>query len=178
MDIKIEKVPRAKKRVLARLMQLYLYDFNEFYNDDVSRYGLFEYKMLDKYWSEPNRHPFIVYVDGMIAGFVLVSAHSYLKANKGGMSIAEFFIMPKYRRKGVGKHVAFHIFDMFPGRWEVSETKKNIPAQKFWRSVIGEYTNGKYEGIFLDDGRWQGPIQSFHNSEKSNSSRNKKKTTS
>ena len=59
-------------------------------------------------------------------------------------NIAEFFVMKKYRQKGVGKEVAGRIFDMFPGGWGVSQWTENLPAQKFWGKVVAEYTNGKY----------------------------------
>ena len=36
------------------------------------------------------------------------------------------------------------VFDMFPGKWKVTQIQKNYPAQAFWRSVIGNYTNGNF----------------------------------
>jgi predicted acetyltransferase len=60
-------------------------------------------------------------------------------------TIAEFFIMKKYGGKGIGKTAAKRIFDLFPGKWQVTQIEKNYPAQAFWRSLISEYTNGKYE---------------------------------
>ena len=48
--------------------------------------------------------------------------------------------MKKYRRKGVGKVASMKIFDMFPGGWEISQWKNNLPAQNFWKQIINEYT--------------------------------------
>ncbi len=59
--------------------------------------------------------------------------------------IAEFFVMKKYRQKGVGRAAAMKIFDMFHGGWEVSQWVNNLSAQNFWRKVISAYTNGKYD---------------------------------
>lgn len=53
--------------------------------------------------------------------------------------------MKKYRRRGVGKEAAMKIFDMFPGGWEISQWANNLPAQKFWKQIVSEYTNGKYD---------------------------------
>nr|WP_249168765.1 hypothetical protein [Alkaliphilus sp. B6464] len=36
--------------------------------------------------------------------------------------ISDFFIMRNYRGKGVGKKVAFSIFDQFRGSWEIKQT--------------------------------------------------------
>ncbi len=52
--------------------------------------------------------------------------------------------MKKYRRLGVGKEASIKVFDMFPGGWEISQWANNLPAQKFWKEVIAEYTKGKY----------------------------------
>lgn len=166
MRIQVKKVPRSRKTIIERLMQLYLYDFNIYYNDDVNSLGLFTYAKLDSYWGEEGKYPFLIYVDDKIAGFALVSSHTYLQENKGGKSIAEFFVMPKYRRRGVGTYVAHKLFDMFPGKWEVSEINDNIPAIQFWRFAINKYTKGKYKETILDNEVWSGPIQSFDNSEK------------
>jgi predicted acetyltransferase len=107
----------------------------------------------------------LVYVNEQIAGFVLVSKMVFLPENKGANAIAEFFVMRKYRRLGVGKEVAFRIFDLFPGKWEVQETKRNIPAQKFWSKVIAEYTNGRFSESRPADKPFIGAIQSFDNSD-------------
>jgi predicted acetyltransferase len=53
-------------------MQLYLYDFSEMCGDDCDERGLFEYEYLPRYWIEPERHPFLIRVDGKLAGFALV----------------------------------------------------------------------------------------------------------
>ena len=34
---------------------------------------------------------------------------------------------------------------MFPGGWEISQWENNLPAQNFWRQIISEYTNEKYD---------------------------------
>ena len=80
------------------------------------------------------------------------------------MHVSEFFIMRKYRRRGAGGEAARRMFDLFPGRWEVSEMAANLPAQAFWRKVIGAYTNGRFEERQWDNARWRGPVQWFDNS--------------
>ena len=172
MIVRIKKASFEQKPTLGRLMQLYLYDFSEIDpsrvdESDVNQDGLFVYHYFDSYWSEPDRFPFLIYVEDKIAGFVLVAAHSYYLQEKGeAKSIAEFFVMRKYRRQGIGRTAAFHIFDMFPGKWEVHQMKANIGGQQFWRRVIGEYTGGDFTETFLDNEPWQGPIQVFDNSHK------------
>ena len=59
--------------------------------------------------------------------------------------------MKKYRHKGVGRTASMKIFDMFPGGWEISQWTNNLPAQNFWRKVIAEYTNGKYNTFIAEE---------------------------
>ena len=166
MTVEVKKASVAHKPILERLMQLYLYDFSEIEGGDLNGEGLFVYKYLDSYWTESGRFPFLICVDDKIAGFVLVSSHTYLHKRRQARSIAEFFVMCRYRRQGVGRMVAFRIFDKFPGKWEVGETKNNVAAQRFWRRVIDEYTQSNFTETILDNKSWHGPIQSFDNGHK------------
>ena len=80
--------------------------------------------------------------------------------------MAEFFILRKYRKRGVGRQVAFHVFDLFYGCWEIHQVHTNIVAQKFWRRVIGAYTENNYIETVMEDKDWMGIIQSFDNTAK------------
>ena len=165
MRVELRPVPQSEKSTLWRLMQLYLYDFTEFEPCDIGRDGEYKYPYFDNYWTEPGRHAFYIMVEGQIAGFVLLCGWTVLPENKSGMSIAEFFVMRRYRRRGVGQEAARKAFALFPGRWEVRETKHNYPAQQFWRRLINEYMSGAYQEKVLDNDQWRGPIQSFDNSD-------------
>ena len=150
------------KPIIQRMLELYQYDFSEFEGTDLDAHGCFGYPYLDLYWLEPTRLPFLVRVDGQLAGFVLVNEKTYLESSEWGIS--EFFIMRKYRRKGVGKFAAFSVFEQIRGKWEVHELQSNAPSQVFWRRIIAEYTGGKYTEVQWNGGTSDGPIQSFDNS--------------
>ena len=83
-------------------MELSAYDFSEFDDADVNQHGLYGYTYFDYYWTEESRTPFFVKAAGNLAGFVLVNEYCYLIKEPGNKSIAEFFVMRKYRRKGIG----------------------------------------------------------------------------
>lgn len=161
MDIKLEKATVDQKSILRNLLELYNYDFTEFDPDDVDKHGLYGYKYLDHYWTEENRFPFLVKVNNNLAGFALVRRIGTNSFDSDIYSIAEFFIMKKYRKSGVGKSVANMVFNTFQGEWKVSQIENNIPAQRFWRNVISEYTKDQFEEIRETD--WNGPIQKFTN---------------
>ena len=99
-------------------------------------------------------------VDGKLAGFALVRA---LESSELGVlySMSEFFIVRKFRRQGIGSRVAKLLFDMFPGRWEVSQEAGNKDAQEFWKRVIGIYTKEVFQMETLDGG----PLLLFDNME-------------
>jgi len=161
MDIKLEKASIEEKSILRNLMELYNYDFTEFDPDDVNEHGLFGYKYLDHYWTEENRYPFLIRVNEKLAGFVLVRKVGVNSLDNDIFSIAEFFVMKKYRKNGVGKRVANRVFDEFRGEWNVAQIENNLPAQHFWRKVISEYTQDQFEEVTQTD--WDGPIQRFVN---------------
>ena len=145
-------------------MQLYLHDSSEFTGGDVNQDGEFWYRHFDEYWQEPDRFPFLIYSGDNLAGFVLVNTYTVVLEQGAGRSIAEFFVMRKYRRQGVGRRAAFHAFDRFPGLWEVLEDKNNLAGQEFWRTIIGEYTGGEFSETVLNTPSRIGPIQTFDNS--------------
>jgi len=154
MNIDIQKASREEKYLLRNLMELCQHDYSEFNPEDVNEHGLFGYTYLDHYWTEPERHPFLVRVDSKVAGFVFVRRLDEVPTH----TIAEFFILRKYRRRGIGQIVAYHIFDLFPGKWNVRQETGNLPAQAFWKKAIAHYTNNAYQ----EEETEQGPVQEFY----------------
>ncbi len=144
MEIELIKVKETEKSVLRQLMELYAYDFSEFDGADVNEHGFYGITYFDHYWTEDARHPFFIKVGGKFAGFVLINDYCYVVKDAGTKSVAEFFVMRKYRRQGIGKTVAVKVFDKFPGKWEVVQHRDNQPAKIFWEEVIFEYTGGNY----------------------------------
>lgn len=159
MKVIVEKLPYEKKLVLIHLMELYNYDFSEFEDTDVNEFGLFGYKYIDQYWTDEDRYPYIIRVDGKIAGFILVRITGTNLNGEKQYSIAEFFILKKYRRKSIGKRAAFEIFNTFYGEWKIGQIESNIPAYRFWVNTISDYTNGNFNEIREEC--WDGPIQIF-----------------
>lgn len=144
-DVSLDKAGPDDIPVLRRLMQLYLYDIGSPDGWDVGRDGLFgNAGRIERFWTEPGRHSFLIRVDGVLAGFALVRDGAWF-AGAGTREVSEFFVLRRFRRRGVGGRVATALFDMFPGRWEVVQMDSNAGAQAFWRAVIGRYTGGVFE---------------------------------
>lgn len=133
-----------QKDVIKNLMQFYIYDFSEYISCDVEEDGLYmAYADLEAYWKEENhRFPYIIKQGERYAGFVLVRLIK--SASRDYFSIAEFFILKKYRREGIGRAIATQVFNLHKGQWEVYQKESNKPARIFWNKVIDEYTNGQF----------------------------------
>ncbi len=145
MNIVLELLPAGDKSLLARLMELYFYELSDYTDADVNAHGLYGYAHLDDYWNQPGRFPYLIRVDGQIAGFALVCPYCEYIRGADARSIGEFFVLRRYRGQGVGSFTARWIFDHHPGHWEVCYLQRNQTAGEFWKKVIGAYTEGRYE---------------------------------
>ncbi len=163
MKVELVEVKETEKSVLRQLMELYAYDFSEFDDEDVNEHGYFGYTYFDYYWTEDSRHPFFIKVDGKFAGFVLISDYAYILKIGEAKSVTEFFVMRKYRRKGIGKSIAFDIFNRFPGKWEVIQHSENEPSKVFWEAVVAEYTSGDFIKKSVKTEDWDGQALIFDN---------------
>ncbi|MFG6495508.1 GNAT family N-acetyltransferase [Fictibacillus sp. UD] len=140
----LRKAAIQDKEIISNLMQFYFYDFSEFIDMNVGDSGLFNgYPYLDHYWEEDGRYPYLIETNGEYAGFVLV--REVEEEDQKYWSIAEFFIMKKFRRSGLGERIAHQVFDSHKGNWEICQIEKNTPAQIFWRKVIGSYKESEFE---------------------------------
>jgi predicted acetyltransferase len=159
--ISLDPAGATERPVLENLFQLYAYDWSELGWLDVGRDGRFAVPSLDAYWVDDHHHPFLIRVDGQLAGFALVAARSRLTGATGVYDMAEFFVMRKYRRQGIGLAAASAAFDRFPGRWEIRQRDENAAATVFWGRVVARYTGGAYQQVRCDDATWVGPVQTF-----------------
>jgi len=161
MDIRVVAAERSDLEVLRHLVQLYVYDLSDLLLLDVDDTGRFREIPLAAYWTDSWRLPFLIRADERLAGFALVHEKSRLSGGNDVWDMAEFFVLRRYRRAGVGTRVAHRIFAEHPGKWEVRERSANTPATAFWRRAISAFTNGRFTEEVLDDERWRGPVQSF-----------------
>ncbi|MBK8023845.1 MAG: GNAT family N-acetyltransferase [Chloroflexi bacterium] len=96
-------------------------------------------KRSDDCWEPGCRRIFAIRVDGAWAGFIIVDLDLPDGDNPPVNEMSEFFVMPPYRRQGVGETAARWAFDQFPGRWEVAIVDSNAEALVFWRRVLARF---------------------------------------
>lgn len=52
--------------------------------------------------------------------------------------MAEFFVVRKHRRSGVGFQAVRQLIGARPGQWEIAVVRANVGALAFWRRVAAE----------------------------------------
>jgi len=140
LPIEIIAARPEEESILSNLLELYAHDFSEFHELEIGWDGRFGYSTLPLYWSEPGRHPFLVRIEGKLAGFVLVKRGSDVSGDAAVWDMAEFFVLRGYRRCGIGTHVAHEIWRRLPGLWEVRVMESNVLARPFWAHAISTFT--------------------------------------
>ena len=161
-DVTLEIATPGQRVTLENLFQLYTHDFSVFWTDrpdgELQEDGRFaQYVHLDGYWTEADRTPLLIRAGGHVAGFALVNtfAHSGLELD---YSVAEFFVVRKHRRSGVGFAAATQIIRARPGLWEMAVARRNVAALPFWRRVCSAVGAPSVEELDRNDALWNGAI--------------------
>jgi predicted acetyltransferase len=158
MSVHVSLATAAERTPLFRMLELYQHDLSDIWDQDVDAAGEFGYG-LDRYWSEAGNWPYVFRVNNHFAGFTLVDTR--VKLPNGDFWMDQFFVMKKYRGRGVGAQAAKAVFDLHAGRWQVGQMPNNHAARTFWRNTIGAYTHSNFEEHAITEGWWQGSVQRF-----------------
>ena len=144
MTISLDSAASTEAELLANLLELYIHDMSAaFPRIALGPDGRYGYPRLPLYWSEPDRHfPFLIRCGGIVAGFALATRGSPASDDPTVLDIAEFFVLRRYRRSGVGGEAAIQLWNRLPGKWTVRASEGLPSAVAFWSNAIAEFTNG------------------------------------
>jgi len=134
MNTKIIPITSTNSHIFEVFEQDYEAEFSAITRKEPNPEGRFA---TEADWQAPN-NGYYLFIDDRPAGFAIRAIID------GRSDVAEFFILPCYRKKGLGKELAFAIFDLFPGPWQVRQIPTAKEAIVFWRAIIGEYTHKNY----------------------------------
>jgi predicted acetyltransferase len=139
-DVALDAATAADAALLGNLLELYVHDLSAVFSSVVlGPDGRFGYPTLPLYWSEPDRRfAFLIRCGGDVAGFALATRCSPAADDPAVFDVAEFFVLRRYRRAGVGRRAALLLWDRLPGRWTVRVAEQNRSGLAFWRAVIAE----------------------------------------
>ena len=96
---------------------------------------------------------YLAKVGDSVAGFALVgSADEYL-SEVGAHDVHEFFVLRRFRRDGIGRQMAIHLWNKYRGEWLVRVLEANAPALAFWRAAIAGFPLGPFAGLRKEESR-------------------------
>ena len=127
----ITRIPPNDRPRLWGLLQQYLGEMSAWYGDRPDQKGEYPYPWLDHYFTDPERAAFFLEAGGETAGFALVNRFSAL-GEAPDHAMAEFFLLPGWRGKGLGLAFTQEIFRQRPGSWEIKYHRENRPAGALW----------------------------------------------
>ena len=147
VEIYLERVEEDEKNILYRLLQYSLYEESFHDGNEMNEEAIYEYKYFEKYFTDDDRDAFFIREknSNKLLGFVMIN--TYMQKFSSGHSIAEFMVIPSYRRNKIGKKTAYLCFDLYQGNWEVSPALGSESAYQFWKTVIDSYTNSNHKFI-------------------------------
>lgn len=136
--------------LIADLIEHYAHELSPLFNLQAGADGRYGYHALPSYWQQASRFPYLIKVDGEVAGFALVTRGSRISQDNEVHDMTEFFVLQQYRRRGVGARAAHAIWRRHPGRWEVRVLATNTPALRFWQAAIDGFTGGSTQPVRVE----------------------------
>jgi predicted acetyltransferase len=116
--------------VVERLAQLERHDLSEFRGYTPDDRGVYAFRKLPLFFTEPGHRAYLIYHGRTLAGFTLTHPRP-----DGANSVFAFFIVRALRRKGIGQQAAQGLLQLLPGRWAIAFQEENSGAARFWRQV-------------------------------------------
>jgi len=141
-SIELHAAQRDELETLENLMQFYMYDFSEWLPLKLGGHGFFHIQPLQDYWRNPATRPYLIKVDGELAGFVTVDDSTHLPGAQ--YNIGYLFVTRRFRGQGVATFVVSTLLSQLPGQWQIFHIDANPPARRFWARVIPDFTGGAF----------------------------------
>ncbi len=166
-DLSVSIVLPGERAAVEAMLQLYIHDFSELFSGtprcDLENDGRYAPDIpIGRWWAGSGDHVALVLrVTERLAGFALLNKQSH-EDRAIDWSMAEFFIVRKYRRGGIGTAAAQAIFGRFPGRWEAVVMRPNTAALPFWDAAIRHHPGTRdLEIVDSTPPGWDGAIFRF-----------------
>jgi predicted acetyltransferase len=164
--LSVDVATADERPIFDNLLQLYVHDFSELFAGtprcDLGDDGRYAVDIpIGTWWTAAQHVPLLFRLDGRLAGFALLNAtgHGDVPIDR---NVAEFFVVRKYRRTGLGRAAAQTLFSRYPGRWEAAVMRANTGARTFWDRTITSH--GALAGIEIGESSnftWNGTIFRF-----------------
>ena len=144
-EVSLDLAVRDEAALLSNLLELYSHDLSDTFGLELGLDGRFGYQNLPLYWSEPERRfPFLIRCGIRVIGFAFATRGLPASIDLKAFDVAEFFVLRKYRRGGVGRRAAFLLWNRFASGWTVRVSEANAAGYRFWARIISEFSNGAF----------------------------------
>jgi predicted acetyltransferase len=140
--MEIVPVTAANLAVYLNLAQGYEAEFSAITGKKPGAQGVFE---LDTKIGDDIRG-FVLSVAGVPAGLIAVRSK-----DDGSYEVAEFYVVPSFRKQAWGRKFAHAVWRDLPGKWEIKQIAGAEYAAEFWRKTIGTFPQTEFREDRFDD---------------------------
>lgn len=136
-SISIDAAGPADQDLLFRLLQLYYFEATRWSGEDVGASGLYACDpagVRSYLVPECPDRAYLFRYDGQVCGFALVE-----QVDIDGTTmreLADLFVLPKYRGRGVADAAIRSIVLRSEGAWLIAMFKQDLDAQRYWTSAF------------------------------------------
>lgn len=134
--ISIRPATFQDRDVLFNLMQFYFFESSAWSDEDVGADGRYDCSaegVASSLAGSPD-WAHLLHVDGQVAGFVLVDESDF--AGTAYPELADLFVLPKYRGRGVASHAATTLLAPASGPWLLAVFKRDLRAYGYWQRAL------------------------------------------
>jgi len=142
-ELVISRIGRESDILLRNLFEHYCHDMSEWLDFDTRDDGSYRYDTTSV-WTQGSK-AYLARIGHSIAGFALIRSGSEWLGDIGAHDVQEFFVMRRFRRRGIGKRMATLVWNEHPGEWLVRVLEVNAPAIVFWKAAISDFSMGSYQ---------------------------------
>ena len=134
--LRLQPATMADARTLFHLYQFYLYECSDWESNDVEADGLFDAspEFVARYIHDPDKTALLLWVDDQLAGFVITEPSPTQSVRLP--EFADFFLLKKYRGRGLGREVVRRLMVDPPTPWVVAVFTDDEDAERFWRRLF------------------------------------------
>ncbi|DAB39007.1 MAG TPA: hypothetical protein CFH83_02855 [Sulfuricurvum kujiense] len=141
----ITPVTDTNSQIYHNLVQCYKAEFSSITGKKPNASGLFE---LDTHLGDDTLG-FLLIIDDTPAGIAAIrckESQSY--------EVCEFYVVPHFRKNGIGMEFAHTIWKNYLGDWEIKQIRGAEYATAFWRKTIERLNETAYTEESYDDPHW------------------------
>lgn len=124
--------------VVFRLLQLYYFEASAWSGEEIRADGLYDCALADvqaRLQEEPEWTR-LLWLDGLLCGFVQVDDVEF--QGRRLPELADLFILPKHRGKGIASAVVAELVRPATGEWLLATFRKDHTAHAFWQRNLAK----------------------------------------